>query len=57
MELDTQDAECSGGLTCGLRQKLTEFTGNAILQWTDLVKVEWHYIASGESIQNAFIES
>ena len=23
MELDTQDAECSGGLTCGLRRMLT----------------------------------
>lgn len=35
----------------------SEFTSNAILQWTDQVKVEWHYIAPGKPIQNAFIES
>ncbi len=35
----------------------SEFTSNAILQWTDLTKVEWHYIAPGKPIQNAFIES
>jgi putative transposase len=27
------------------------------LQWTDRTKVEWHYIAPGKPIQNAFIES
>ena len=35
----------------------SEFTSNAILQWTDRTKVEWHYIAPGKPIQNAFIES
>jgi len=35
----------------------SEFSSNAILQWTDQVKVEWHYIAPGKPIQNAFIES
>ncbi len=35
----------------------SEFTSNAILQWTDQVKVEWHSIAPGKPIQNAFIES
>jgi transposase InsO family protein len=35
----------------------SDFTSNAILQWTDEVKVEWHYIAPGKPIQNAFIES
>ncbi|EJK86068.1 transposase [Rhizobium sp. AP16] len=35
----------------------SEFTSNAILQWTDRVKVDWHYIAPGKPIQNAFIES
>lgn len=35
----------------------SEFTSNAILQWTDQVKVDWHYIAPGKPIQNAFIES
>jgi putative transposase len=33
------------------------FASNAVLQWTDQVKVEWHYIAPGKPIQNAFIES
>ncbi len=35
----------------------SEFTSNAILQWTDQVKAEWHYIVPGKPIQNAFIES
>ncbi|MBB3522186.1 transposase InsO family protein [Rhizobium sp. BK456] len=35
----------------------SEFTSNAILQWTDRTKVEWHYIAPGKPIQNAVIES
>ena len=35
----------------------SEFTSNAILHWTDQTKVDWHYIAPGKPIQNAFIES
>jgi putative transposase len=35
----------------------SELTSNAILQWTDRIKVDWHYIAPGKPIQNAFIES
>ncbi|TAZ64754.1 IS3 family transposase [Rhizobium ruizarguesonis] len=35
----------------------SEFTSNAILQWADRTKVDWHYIAPGKPIQNAFIES
>ncbi len=35
----------------------SEFTSNAILQWTDQGKLDWHYIAPGKPIQNAFIES
>jgi putative transposase len=35
----------------------SEFTRNAILQWTNRGKVDWHYIAPGKPIQNAFIES
>ena len=35
----------------------SEFTSNAILQWTDRTNVDWHYIAPGKPIQNAFIES
>ncbi|NEK46936.1 IS3 family transposase [Rhizobium leguminosarum] len=35
----------------------SEFTSNAILQWADRTKVDWHYIAPGKPIQNAYIES
>ncbi|MBY3404665.1 IS3 family transposase [Rhizobium laguerreae] len=35
----------------------SEFASNAILQWADRTKVDWHYIAPGKPIQNAFIES
>ena len=34
----------------------TELTSNAILRWTDDHKVEWHYIAPGKPVQNAFAE-
>ena len=37
--------------------KGTEFTSNAILNWADEAKVEWHYIAPGKPQQNGFIES
>ncbi|WP_090600240.1 IS3 family transposase [Pelagibacterium luteolum] len=35
----------------------TEFTSNAILGFADRHKVDWHYIAPGKPMQNAFIES
>lgn len=35
----------------------SEFTSNAILQWAGRTKINWHYIAPGKPIQNAFIES
>jgi putative transposase len=35
----------------------TELTSNAILRWADDHKVEWHYIAPGKPVQNAFAES
>ena len=35
----------------------TEFTSNAILGFADRMKINWHYIAPGKPIQNAFIES
>ncbi len=34
----------------------SEFTSNAVLQWTDQSKVAWYYVAPGKPIQNAFIE-
>ncbi|WP_342734582.1 IS3 family transposase [Bradyrhizobium sp. B117] len=35
----------------------SELTSNAILVWADQSHVEWHYIAPGKPMQNAFIES
>jgi putative transposase len=35
----------------------TELTSNAVLQWADNHKVNWHYIAPGKPVQNAFVES
>jgi putative transposase len=35
----------------------SELTSNAILTWADQASVEWHYIAPGKPMQNAFIES
>jgi putative transposase len=35
----------------------SELTSNAILDWADQTRVEWHYIAPGKPMQNAFIES
>ena len=35
----------------------TELTSNAILKFEDDRKFDWHYIAPGKPIQNAFIES
>lgn len=35
----------------------TELTSNAILNWADETKVEWHYIAPGKPMQNGFAES
>ena len=35
----------------------TELTSNAILSWAEQNGVDWHYIAPGKPVQNAFIES
>src|SRR5246127_2051088 len=35
----------------------SELTSNAILTWADRTRVDWHYIAPGKPMQNAFIES
>jgi putative transposase len=34
----------------------SELTSNAILTWADQARVEWHHIAPGKPMQNAFIE-
>jgi putative transposase len=35
----------------------TEFSSNAILAFADRMRIDWHYIAPGKPIHNAFIES
>lgn len=35
----------------------TEFTSTAILRWSEIQRVDWHYIAPGKPQQNAFVES
>ena len=35
----------------------SELTSNAILRWTEERGVDWHYIAPGKPMQNAFAES
>lgn len=35
----------------------TELTSNAVLRWLEELRVEWHYIAPGKPMQNAFIEN
>jgi putative transposase len=35
----------------------TQFTSNAILRFADRHRIDWHYIAPGKPMQNAFIES
>ena len=49
-------------VTCGKPKTIvsdngTELTSNAILRWADDHTVEWHYIAPGKPVQNAFAES
>jgi putative transposase len=34
-----------------------ELTSNVVLSWTADGGVDWHYIAPGKPVQNAFIES
>jgi putative transposase len=35
----------------------TELTSRAILTWSEEHGVDWHYIAPGKPMQNAFAES
>jgi putative transposase len=35
----------------------TELTSRAVLEWTNRTGVDWHYIAPGKPVQNAFVES
>jgi putative transposase len=35
----------------------TEFTSNAVLTWAGAFAIDWHYIAPGKPMQNAYVES
>jgi putative transposase len=35
----------------------SELTSRAVLDWTNRTGVDWHYIAPGKPVQNAFVES
>jgi putative transposase len=35
----------------------TELTSHAVLKWVEETGIEWHYIAPGKPVQNAFVES
>jgi putative transposase len=35
----------------------TELTSHAVLRWVEEIGIEWHYIAPGKPVQNAFVES
>lgn len=40
-----------------VRDNGTELTSLAILRWSQERRFEWHYIAPGKPMQNAFVES
>jgi putative transposase len=35
----------------------TELTSHTVLSWVEATGIEWHYIAPGKPVQNAFVES
>ena len=55
-ELDRR-AEIRGYPCMVVSDNGTEPTSNAILKWQENRKVDWHYIAPGKPMQNAFVES
>lgn len=55
-ELDAVIAVRGRPKTC-VSDNGTELTSMAILQWSKVMRVDWHYIAPGKPQQNAFVES
>jgi len=55
-ELDAIIAVRGRPLNC-VSDNGTELTSMAILRWSQVSLVEWHYIAPGKPTQNAFVES
>jgi len=54
--LDALVAE-HGGPAMIISDNGTELTANAMLKWTEINRIEWHYIAPGKPQQNGFMES
>lgn len=55
-ELDAMIAIRGRPKTC-VSDNGTELTSMAILQWSKMMRIDWHYIAPGKPQQNAFAES
>jgi putative transposase len=56
-ELDRLVAERGATPAMVVSDNGTELTSTAILRWAEERRVEWHYIAPGKPVQNAFVES
>jgi putative transposase len=56
-ELDRLVAERGAKPAMVVSDNGTELTSTAILRWAEERGVEWHYIAPGKPVQNAFVES
>lgn len=50
-------AELRGRSRMIVSDNVIELTSNAVLAWSEEVGIEWHYIAPGKPMQNAFVES
>ena len=48
---------CSGRPAMIVSDNGTELTSNAVLRWAADQRIEWHYIAPGKPVRNAFVES
>ena len=35
----------------------TELTSHAVLKWSEEARIDWHYIAPGKPLQDAFVET
>ena len=55
-ELDTLIAR-RGRPTTIVSDNGTELTSRAVLEWSNRTGIDWHYIAPGKPVQNAFVES
>ena len=56
-ELDRLVAERGATPAMVVSDNGTELTSTAILRWAEERRVEWHHIAPGKPVQNAFVES